>query len=360
MKIMVFAVSAEKGGALSILEEFYKEVKGYKNKNIKWIFVLSNPLLQETKNIKIFRYPWIKKSWFHRLYFDLVIARKLVKQYHVDKIFSLQNVLIPRINCEQILYVHQPLPFVDHKFSFKENKLFWLYQNIIGRLIFNSIKKASRVIVQTEWMKIACIDKTLVKSNKIEVIPPKINLEVKKHFVPERKSFSTFFYPASGAFYKNHRVIIEACRCLNKIINNTKYEIIFTLKGDESPHIKELYKQVQKEELPIRFDGPKKREEVFDLYTKSILIFPSYIETFGMPLLEARMHKGIILAANLGFAREILNDYKNAKFFDAFNSKELCQLMYKYINNKENYIPILDNQSKEELPKLIGTILGNN
>lgn len=326
LNIMVFDVPAESGGALSVLNDFYNEVIMSDNKSINWFFVLSTPTLNETANIKVLRFPWIKKSWGHRFYFDQVIAPKLAKKYKVNRIFSLQNILIPRVESEQVLYVHQPLPFVDYKFSIKENKLFWVYQNIIGRNIINSIKKSHRVIVQTEWMKKSCVEKAQIPTSKIEVLPPIINLKIEKYFEPNEKSLSTFFYPASGMVYKNHQVIVEACRKL-KGLTNKNYEVVFTLNGDENQHVAKLLKIVQEEQLPIRFEGSKTRKEVFDLYTKSILLFPSYIETFGLPMLEGRMHKSIIFAAHTPFSHEILEGYSNAFFFDASNSEKLAQLM---------------------------------
>ncbi|HDX9579060.1 TPA: glycosyltransferase [Bacillus pseudomycoides] len=358
MNIMVFDVPAESGGALSILNDFYNEVVESKDKKINWFFVLSTPTLEETDNIKVLQFPWIKKSWGHRFYFDQVIAPELVKKYKVDKIFSLQNVTIPRTNCNQVLYVHQSLPFVDYKFSIKENKLLWIYQNIIGRNIINSIKKAQHVIVQTQWMKKACIQKAQIQDNKIEVISPTINVAIKNYFEPNEKSLSTFFYPAGHSVYKNHKIIVAACQRL-KTLTNIDYEIIFTLDGNEDQHTLDLYRQIKEEQLPIRFEGSKTREEVFELYTKSILLFPSYIETFGMPMLEARMHKGIIIAADTPFAKEVLEGYENAKFFKEFNSRELSLLMYQYLQKQEQYNTVLEVQDRGSKTKQLIDILTN-
>ncbi|MFJ5747623.1 glycosyltransferase [Peribacillus frigoritolerans] len=356
MNIMVFDVPAEKGGALSVLNDFYQEVAEYEDTNINWIFVVSTPVLKEVENIKVLRFPWIKKSWGHRFFFDQFISPKLVKKYKVDKIFSLQNVTIPRVNSEQILYVHQSLPFVNYSFSFKNNKLLWVYQNIIGKNIIISIKKAKRVIVQTEWMKQACVEKSKVSSLKVEVVPPRVNIEVNKHFEPLENSLSTFFYPANGAEYKNHRIILNACKELKKL-NGKKYKVIFTLNGDENQHISDIYREVQEEQLPIFFEGSKTREEVFELYTKSILIFPSYIETFGLPLKEAKMHKGIILASDCPFSNEILGNYENAYYFDPFNSKELTILIDSFIKGSLTYVFSNEFDRNEKNKQLLDEII---
>lgn len=339
MHIMIFDVPAESGGALSILTEFYNDVKNHEDKTIIWTFILSKAEFQETDNIKIIRFPWIKKSWFHRLYFDQVVAPKLVTKCQVDKIFSLQNVLVPQTNIEQIVYVHQPLPFVEYKFKIFDNKLFWIYQNLIGKNIYMAIKNSKKVIVQMEWFKQACIEKTGVNPGKIEVIPPRLNISVNKYFTANSSTLSTFFYPSSGISYKNHKVIVEACKIL-QLRNIKKYKVLFTLDGYENNNISELKKYAEENELPIEFIGQCSRETVFDKYVNSILIFPSYIETFGLPLLEAKLHGDIIFASNNSFSHEILDDYENSYFFDSFNNIELANLMMKSINGEIPYYEI--------------------
>ncbi|MBK5484110.1 glycosyltransferase [Peribacillus sp. TH16] len=217
---------AESGGALSVLNEFHNDAILCKDKSIHWIFVVSKPVLAETDNIKVLRYPWIKKSWFHRLFFDNFVAAKLVRKYDADKILSLQNITIPYTKIKQDLYVHNSLPFIDYRFPFKKNKHLWVYQNIIGRSIIKSIKNADEVIVQTEWMKKAIIEIGIVNKN-IEVVPPKINLDVKSFFEANKHTLSTFFYPASAFDYKNHKLIVEACKILKK--NQKKLNIRFYL-----------------------------------------------------------------------------------------------------------------------------------
>lgn len=360
MKIMVFDVPAVSGGALSILEEFYGEVKAYGDKRIQWLFVLSNPLLQETENIKVLRFPWIKNSWLHRLFFDQVFAPNIVKKYQPDRIFSMQNVIVPRTRTEQIIYVHQSLPFTNYKFSFRENRLFWIYQNILSKAIYKSIKSAKKIIVQTNWFKDACIERTGVNANKIKVVHPKININVNKRFTINRGSCSTFFYPSGAAYYKNHRLIVNACKIMKE--NNVNgYKVIFTLKGNESDHIDNLYREVKENNLPIDFIGSINREEVFHYYTKAVLVFPSYIETFGLPMLESKLHKGLVLAADTPFSHEILDGYENAHFFNSFNSEELADLMKGVIRGDINYVENISEKTESEVQRvsLIDEILLN-
>lgn len=329
MRKMVFNVSAESGGALSILNDFYNEYKN--DKYNEYIFVVSKPEIYGTPNIKVLRYPWIKKSWIHRLFFDHLIAPKLIKKYKVEEVLSLQNIIIPHTKVPQVVYIHNALPFSEYRFSIFDDKLLWVYQNILSISIFNSIRKAYKVIVQTEWMKNKCIEKLNFESMKIEVLPPKIDIEVKKQFSKTKESMSTFFYPASGMVFKNHKIIIEACIKLKELgIDN--YKVIFTLKGDENKHIIDLYKIVKDYELPIEFVGNIPREAVFDYYTRSVLIFPSYIETFGIPLIEAKAHETPVLVSDCNFSHEVLNNYDRVEYFNSFDYTKLSFLMRSLIN----------------------------
>jgi len=332
MKIMVFNVPATTSGALTVLEEYYTRAIKSADVNVQWIFVVSTPELKETENVRVLRYPWVKKSWLHRLLFDCFVAPKLVKKQNPDEILSLQNVIIPFVTkVRQVLYVHQSLPFVDYKFGFKENKLYWIYQNIIGRFIIRSIRKADEIIVQTNWMKEACCQKAKVNPSKIRVEPPKLNIEVRKYFTSEGSSLRTFFYPASPDSYKNHKIILEACKKLKEVgIDN--YRVVLTLSGRENKYALELYEIARRDGLSIEFIGSLKREEVYEWYSKSVLIFPSYIETFGLPLLEAMLHKTPIITSDTLFSHEILDDYENVWFFEPFDADELCKAMLDVMN----------------------------
>lgn len=160
MKILVFNVAAEHSGALTILKQYYDlAVNDTEN---QWTFVISTPVLLETDNVKVLRYAWVKKSWFHRLYFDRFVAPKIAEQIKADEVISLQNVVVRGIKVKQTLYLHQPLPFIEKRYGITEDFMAWVYQNIISRMIFNSVRKADCVIVQTNWMKEACVRKIKV------------------------------------------------------------------------------------------------------------------------------------------------------------------------------------------------------
>ncbi|GER74418.1 glycosyltransferase [Weizmannia acidilactici] len=332
MRIIVFDVPADGGGPLTILKKYYNDA--IFDKANEWIFIISTPKLEETNNVKIIRFPWVKKSWIHRLFFDAFISPRLIEKYNADEILSLQNITV-KSQLPQTLYIHQPLPFIEKRYKIWENPLFWFYQNPIGKKIYKSARLANKIIVQTEWMKKATVEKAKVESTKIDIISPELNLKIKQKFQPNKKSMNTYFYPASAMVYKNHKVIVEAARLL-KEQGITDIEVIFTLNGSENRNIKKLYKQVLKSNLAIKFIGTIPYEKVLEYYSKSILLFPSYIETFGLPLIEARLHGAPILASDTSFSREILNKYDKVNYFKYDNAYELAAyIKHFYILSKD-------------------------
>lgn len=328
MNIMVYDVQADSGGAATVLEYFYNIHK--KDLDNHYYYILSVYHLEETDNITVVNVPYVKNSWLHRLWFDFIGVREYVKKFGIEEVLSLQNTMVPNFDGFQTLYEHNALPFSEYNFSFFENKKMWVYQNIIGKFMISSIKKVDKVIVQTEWMKQAICKKANISEYKVEVDFPKVDIPDRFHYA--KQDHTMFFYPANSAPFKNHKVIIKACRELKKKgIEN--YSVVFTLLGKETAEIEALYQVTQRENLPIHWIGPITREEVFEYYSKSTLIFPSFIETVGLPIIEAGMVGCPILLSNCNYSKEFTKHFSKTNTFDYNNHKELARLMCQNIGD---------------------------
>ena len=88
----------------------------------------------------------------------------------------------------------------------------------------------------------------------------------------------------------------------------------------------------EKNKLPIIFTGYLTKKEMNDYYSKSVLIFPSYIETIGLPLLESRNVGCPIIVSDCGYSREILSEYENVTYFNPNSEHELAEHMMNYMD----------------------------
>ena len=328
MKILVVDVAAESGGALTILNQFYEEF--LQDSSNEYVLCVSKASLQSTRKVKVLTFPWVKKSWLRRLWFEYYTAQRIIKRLHIDEVLSLQNLALSFTNKPQTVYLHQSLPFEDTKFPLLKEPLFWVYQNIIGLMIIQSVKKAKRIIVQTQWMKAAIVNKCKVDEAKVEVCPPTLNVHIPRQFsiVNWRRDF---FYPATALIYKNHETLFKAM-CILKQQGIIDYRVLLTVDRGSLPLVCAPYlAQVQEN---VVFLGVIPHKEVMLLYCSSVLVFPSYIESYALAFKEARLCEAPIIASDRPFSREILSDYEQVVFFPPLDDEALAASMMVYLNNK--------------------------
>lgn len=316
MRIVVNDIAASTGGAMTVLRDFYRCVCENDTEN-EWIFLLGEKYFEETDNVKIIPMPNIKKSGVKKLLFDFVTGRNFISSLKPDVVFSMQNIITFGIKVPQVTYIHQSIPFQTvKKFSFfkgNERKLA-VIQHIIGCMIKRSAKKSDCVIVQTEWMKEAVCKQCYLPADRVRVVMPQVKSfenVTETDFDP-----TAFFYPTAPGIYKNNVAVFTASEQLEQ--KKLKFHVTLTLPKEMSRG-------------SVNCVGRLPYDEVVAKYHTSTLLFPSYIETFGYPLAEARQAGTVVLASDTAFSREVLAGYSNAYFFNPFKPQELTALMERVI-----------------------------
>ena len=354
MKVLVYNLAAEYAGALTILENFYHEVITYPDKSIQWYFLVSTNRLQSRENVMVISEPWVKKSWFHRIYYDMFVVRKVINEKGIDLVYSMQNMPVRHTNAEQVVYLHQSLQFSPVKFSLfdKEQRSYAVRQKFVCNIYKKSLRHADRIIVQTKWFKDAVSRWIPFNEDKIDIVNPEVHID--EELLQRKYSLEKpiFFYPAGDGIHKNHEVILQACELLEQE-GITNYQVIFTLNPKTAVYSERIMHRVNQEKLNVELTGIISKNDVYELYSRSVLLFPSYMETFGLPLLEAKMLKGIILASDMPFCHEILDGYQNAYFYNIHDAERLADLMKKIINGSMEYHPVINSRQMEEPKKRV-------
>ena len=333
MVIVINDIAAEMGGALTVLKSFYSFIKNHDSEN-EYIFLLSGNYVEETDNIKVVVNEDVKKSGLHKLRFDFFSGKKYISSFNPDYVLSLQNIITFGLKCKQGVYVHQSIPFQkEKKFSLLKSseRGTAVIQKFIGSIIKKSVKKADNVFVQTNWMKENVAEICKVKPDKISVVPFETELPDDIDKATDYPN-NRFFYPATfEGIYKNHEVIYQAIDIL-KNDGYEDFEVVLTLPVDSQP-----------KRSNISHCGLIDKQTLFENYRNSVILFPSYIETIGLPLLEARAVNSLILVADCQYSRETLKGYKNAYFFNMLEPTQLAELMKMVINREfELYSDILE------------------
>lgn len=316
-KVLVVDVAAEKGGALTVLNDYIEKFS--RDTKAEYYFVLSNVYKEENGNIKFIQLPWVKNSYAHRLFFDLVFIYYLIHKYEIDEIYSLQNNAFICTSLPQTVLLHNALFFSERKYSYKQSKSIWLYQNIISRYVRFSLNYTKNVIVQANWIKKVLINKWGISEDSIVVDKPSFEVPdiIKPVCLPDGTSF---FFPANGAVYKNHLYMMKAFKTINDFAS-------LVLTGTFEDLNSECKRYIEQNNLNVFFLGNLNKDEMCYVYKNTVLVFPSLIETVGLPLLEAKALNSRILAIDLEYSKEALDNYDNVRYFSPYDIDELTRLM---------------------------------
>lgn len=356
MKILVYDIAAEDGGGLFVLKNFYQQVLTYEAENVEWVFMTSLELLEETKDITVLSYAWVKKSWLHRWIFETCMLPILLKKINPDLVLSLQNMPIRYNKAEQMVYLHQSLQYCPKRFSFfkKEERSLAIRQKIICNIYKWHLRKADHIFVQTQWIKDATEKWIHIPEEKITVVPVTLGTVPELTTPYQGCENNLFFYPARGEVYKNHKVVIDACRILkNQGVNN--YKVLFAMELSDNPYISWLKQEAAG--LPIEFIGRMKYEDVWKQYNSSVLLFPSYLETCGLPLLEARTAGSMIVASDMPFSHEVLEDYENVQYFKYDSPEQLAEQMISIIEKRVKYVSPRAKENNQNPDDLLQNVL---
>ena len=203
-----------------------------------------------------------------------------------------------------------------------KNWLVYHVKQLIGRFVFRSvIKRSSYVITPTDFTK-----QEIVK--RYHTAPAKI---VTTHLAAETKTTDQKPYPLpSGEFimyvgqqsdYKNVRRLGDAHQQLLK--THPKLQLVLVGKIDAAAKRNQEYFKEQRYEN-IVFTGFVDDDELNWLYANTrAYVFPSLMEGFGLPGLEAMLHGAPVASSNATCLPEVYGEA--AHYFDPLSVTDMTR-----------------------------------
>ena len=139
----------------------------------------------------------------------------------------------------------------------------------------------------------------------------------------ELKTEAILFYPSDASSHKNHERTVSAWRRLRAQGNRVRLRV--TISNEEMEHIAHDYKEVGIEAL-----GRLKSEDLASNFKSAdALFFPSLLESFPLPILEARSYKLPIIASERRFIREQIDPEET---FDPLCSYSIAAAVNRFTN----------------------------
>lgn len=335
-KIVISGINMYEGGIISIYKDLLNSIienKLYEKFDI-YVLVGKKELFAGYEQFfTVYEFPKSKTSWFWRIYYEYVYFNKMTKGKDVYFWLSMHDIT-PRVHAKhRAVYCHNATVNFDMKLAeVRYDKKVYLFSKFYKYLYAINIKKNDYVIVQQQWLKE--LFEKLYNINNVIVSRPNIQLPNVEIKACDKFEEYTFVYVSYPRFFKNFEVICEANKILEKQ-GITGYQIILSIDGSENLYSKELIEKY-KDSKNIKFIGLQTREKIFEIYGKSdCMIFPSRLESWGLPITEYQMYKKPLLVADEPYAHETVGKYDQVKFFAGDSPEKLAENMKQMILKEE-------------------------
>lgn len=289
------------------------------------------------------RHPWLFYWWY-----EISIPR-ILKRYKADVFISPDGYLSLKTIIPQIAVIH------DLNFEHYPNDLKPHITRYYKKHFPLFAKKAKQIITVSNFSKNDIANKYGINESDITVAYNGVDDAFKKLPIESINVFKTKFnlknqyYLSVGSIHarKNINRLLLAFDIF-KNISKTDFQLVLVgSKYDWTNEMKNTLDKMKHKEQVI-FTGHLSKEELIQAYSgASALIFPSYFEGFGIPLVEAMRCQCPIICANTTSFPEVAGNA--ALYFDPFNTNEIAQKMQTlYLDNdlRKQLIEIGKERSK--------------
>lgn len=337
--IVLSGINLFEGGPLSIYYDCLDAIveNGFDKQFNIVAFVHKKELFDKPQysDIQFIDLPKSRKTYLHRIFYEYYWFFRYSKRREIKIWFSLHD-MTPRVRANKVyVYCHSPAPFLKKDIS----KLKYSWKVVLGSFFYKifyriNIKKAEAAIVQQDWMRAQFLH--LFPVNKVIVARPL--MKSYRDFKDNSKGNKAkiFIFPSYPRYFKNFEIVLNACEILDKR-GVTNYEVWITIDGSENRYSKELKEKYEKL-ANVKWLGIQSRDNLFDKYEQAnVLIFPSTLETWGLPISEFKNTGKPMLLANLPYSHETVGEYDDVDFFDPLNSNDLANQMEEVIENVKVY-----------------------
>lgn len=322
--VVVNATACRASGALSIFKQFIDNIPV---DGTSQYIIFVDPIIENVAQDNVVYVPIDTIHWIKRICWDEWGIKKWCKKNSIipNLIISLQNTGVNWLEIPQLIYYHQPLTISSCNWNplKREELVLFCYKHFYSFFVKRYLTSKTHFVVQIPFIKNAFINKFRVEGKQISVLFPQITT-INYDEISSPKwggDYYHFIYPATPFVYKNHIELIDAIAILvaEHPDLKEKIKVHFTFDVDSK---KSIYETIVKKQLDtiFVFDGSMPFEKLLSYYKDChAMLFPSYIESLGLPLIEAAMAGVPIIAADMPYARDVIGTYEGVNFVKIHN-----------------------------------------
>jgi len=337
MRFIVQAPNIHCGGGFILLRELLNNLpKGS-------LLFVDTRLPLTNKELGDFEVIRVTPSIFGRLQAEFKLFKYAKAEDIVICFGNLPSLL--RLDAKTILFL-QNRTLVDNYIAMNISLRLKL-RTLIERLWLKKFhRNADRIIVQTSTMK-KLVLKYLQRDSFILPFMQLMKDESISFHHQIAKKYD-FIYVASGESHKNHYKLIEAWIELAKI--GYFPSLCLTISSSDFPTLcRYIVQSVNDFKLNIKNVGEGTSEKIMQLYQKTnALIFPSIIESFGLPLIEAHNAGLSIIASELDYVRDVVEPVET---FDPNSAISIMRAVSRFMHYENQKYSLSD--ARQFLDKVV-------
>lgn len=334
-RIVLSGVNFTEMGPLTVLRDAITSLAKRCSDKYDIVALVHRKSLFDIPGVTFLEYPEVKSSWWKRLRFEYYDCRAISEDIKPYLWFAMHD-MTPNVRADvRAVYCHNPSPF--YRFSCHDALLDWKFGlfSLLYRFLYRiNIRSNDFVVVQQDWLRREFLSRYGV--HKVVVAHPSV------HQIPMREAVVQgdlsrpyrFFYPAYPRVFKNMEQILQASRRLEEG-GFDRFEVWLTMDGTETRYAAKMREEYA-DLTTVHWIGLKPRAEVFRLYEEAdCLLFPSKLETWGMPITEFKTTGKPILVADLSYVHETVGEYQKVAFFVTGDDVMLATMMKQAANGLE-------------------------
>lgn len=317
MNIALLAHNLRQGGGLSIGRTITSRLPSHCPQHRFLVTAPAGDQYREAErleNVTVVRPP--SSNPLQRLLWERTTLKRAVDAFEPEWIWALGNYGLKRPGARQSILFHDPhLVYPAETFG-EVGRLYKFKKRLLKRCLASSLRHTSTVYCQTQTVSRRFSETFSFPLEKIRLCPPAYSLleeklDQKPIDLPIKKDADTFqlLYVSSCSGHKNHRQLV---RTFAKHANELKNVVCYlTIDEQENGLAASVLREarelgVSQSIIPL---GHLEHAAVKACYRNTdALIFPSLLETAGLPLIEAMHHKMPIIVSDRDFAHELCGD----------------------------------------------------
>lgn len=342
--IVVSAVSLRKGGTLTILRNCLEYLSTLaQTGECRIVALVHKKELAFYPGIEYIEMPDIIKSWSRRLWCEYVAMHDISRQLSPVYLWLSLHDTTPNVLAErQAVYCQTSFPFL----KWKMQDLFFDYKIVLFSLFTRfayriHVKRNDKLVVQAEWLRKGFARMFELPESKFVVAPPTSARQKTPAGSAKESVCKSFLFASTPDCHKNFETVCRAAKLLEKEVGTGKFKVTLTLSGAENRYARWLYKRWGNVRS-IDFAGFMSKEKLYDTYAGTdCLVFPSRVETWGLPISEFAAYGKPMLLADLPYAHETAAGSGRTAFFNPEKPEELKEQMKRLVEGDTSFLKAL-------------------